>query len=132
MNRATRGVATERGRHVADQQHSSPIVVPPAPLQAERSHDLVKWYQTSITHYLEEHTGDLTIFTPREVMITFAPPDKKEPGRKERALLALLAMPPGEPRSRDRLCGLLWGDRGDKQAHDSLKQAVHRLRSSFT
>ncbi len=53
------------------------------------------------------------------------------PGRKERALLAFLAMPPGEPRSRDRLCGLLWGDRGDKQAHDSLKQAVLRLRKSF-
>src|SRR5262250_3296909 len=53
------------------------------------------------------------------------------PGRKERALLAFLAMPPGEVRSRDKLCGLLWGDRGDKQAHDSLKQAVHRLRSSF-
>jgi len=53
------------------------------------------------------------------------------PGRKERALLALLAMPPGELRSRDKLCGLLWGDRGDKQAHDSLKQALHRLRSSF-
>src|SRR6516225_654811 len=53
------------------------------------------------------------------------------PGRKERALLAFLAMPPGERRSRDKLCGLLWGDRGDKQARDSLKQAVHRLRSSF-
>ena len=53
------------------------------------------------------------------------------PGRKERALVAFLAMPPGELRSRDKLCGLLWGDRGDKQAHDSLKQALHRLRSSF-
>ena len=53
------------------------------------------------------------------------------PGRKERALLAFLAMPPGEPRSRDKLCGLLWSDRGEKQAHDSLKQAVLRLRKSF-
>ncbi len=53
------------------------------------------------------------------------------PGRKERALLALLAMPPGEPRSRDKLAGLLWSDRADKQAHDSLKQAVLRLRKSF-
>ena len=53
------------------------------------------------------------------------------PGRKERALLAFLAMPPGELRSRGKLCGLLWGDRGDKQAHDSLKQALYRLRSSF-
>src|SRR5215470_18233746 len=53
------------------------------------------------------------------------------PGRKERALLAFLATPPGELRSRDKLCGLLWGDRGDKQARNSLKQALHRLRSSL-
>src|SRR5262249_20350386 len=53
------------------------------------------------------------------------------PGRKERALLAILAMPPGEPRSRDKLAGLLWSDRADKQAHDSLKQTVLRLRKSL-
>src|SRR5215470_13983477 len=53
------------------------------------------------------------------------------PGRKERALLAFLALPPGERRSRDRLAGLLWGDRGDKQAGDSLRQAMLRLRKAF-
>ena len=53
------------------------------------------------------------------------------PGRKERALLAFLAMPPGEPRSRDKLAGLLWSERGDKQARDSLKQAILKLRKSF-
>src|SRR5262245_53841202 len=53
------------------------------------------------------------------------------PGRKERALLALLALAPGEGRSRDRLAGLLWGDRGDKQAGDSLRQAILRLRKAF-
>jgi len=52
-------------------------------------------------------------------------------GRKERALLAVLAMAPGEPRSRDKLAGLLWSDRRDKQARDSLKQAILRLRKSF-
>jgi DNA-binding SARP family transcriptional activator len=52
-------------------------------------------------------------------------------GRKERALLAVLAMPPGEPRSRDKLAALLWSNRGDKQGRDSLKQAVLRLRKSF-
>jgi DNA-binding SARP family transcriptional activator len=52
-------------------------------------------------------------------------------GRKERALLAVLAMPPGEPRSREKLAGLLWSDRRDKQARDSLKQALLRLRKSF-
>src|SRR5215471_16088510 len=52
-------------------------------------------------------------------------------GRKERALLAVLGMPPGEPRSREKLAALLWSDRSDKQARDSLKQALLRLRKSF-
>ena len=52
-------------------------------------------------------------------------------GRKERALLAILAMPPGEPRAREKLAALLWSDRSDKQARDSLKQALLRLRKSF-
>ncbi|HEV2581439.1 MAG TPA: universal stress protein [Ktedonobacteraceae bacterium] len=67
------------------------IVVPPAPTPHQHPHDLVKWYETSITHYLAEHTGDLTVFTPQEVTRTFAPPYKKEPGRKERAA-AILAL----------------------------------------
>jgi TolB-like protein/Tfp pilus assembly protein PilF len=53
------------------------------------------------------------------------------PGRKERGLLAILALPPGELRSRDKLAGLLWSDRGDKQAHDSLKSAIARLKQAF-
>jgi DNA-binding SARP family transcriptional activator len=53
------------------------------------------------------------------------------PGRKERALLAVLAMPPGEPCSRDKLAGLLWSRGGDKQARNSLKQALLRLRKSL-
>ncbi len=53
------------------------------------------------------------------------------PGRKERALLAFLAIPPGERRSRDKLAGLLWSDRADGQARDSLKQAVFKLRKAL-
>lgn len=53
------------------------------------------------------------------------------PGRRERALLAYLAMPPGEPRSRDKLAGMLWSERGEKQARDSLKQAVLKLRKTL-
>jgi TolB-like protein/Flp pilus assembly protein TadD len=53
------------------------------------------------------------------------------PGRKERALLAILAMVPGELRSREKLAALLWSDRAEKQARDSLKQAILRLRKSF-
>jgi len=53
------------------------------------------------------------------------------PGRKARALLAFLAIPAGEARSRDKLAGLLWSDRGDSQARESLKQAVFKLRKSL-
>jgi DNA-binding SARP family transcriptional activator/TolB-like protein/Tfp pilus assembly protein PilF len=52
-------------------------------------------------------------------------------GRKERGLLAVLAMAPGKPQSRDKLIGLLWSDREDKRARDSLKHAVLKLRSSL-
>src|SRR5215475_2318035 len=53
------------------------------------------------------------------------------PGRKERALLAVLALPPGQRHSRDKLAGLLWSGRGDKQARDSLKSAISRLKEAF-
>jgi DNA-binding SARP family transcriptional activator len=50
------------------------------------------------------------------------------PGQKDRALLAYLAIAPGDSHSRERLAGLLWSERGDQQARDSLKQALVRLR----
>jgi TolB-like protein/DNA-binding SARP family transcriptional activator len=50
------------------------------------------------------------------------------PGQKDRALLAILALPPGATHSRDKLASLLWSDRGDQQARDSLKHALTRLR----
>ncbi len=50
------------------------------------------------------------------------------PGLKDRALLAILALPPGATHSRDKLASLLWSDRGDQQARDSLKHALTRLR----
>ncbi len=59
--------------------------------QSKRPADLVTWYEESITHYLQEHTSDLTVFTPLEVAQMFAPPGKKSPGRKERAA-AILAL----------------------------------------
>jgi TolB-like protein/DNA-binding SARP family transcriptional activator len=48
--------------------------------------------------------------------------------QKERALLAVLAVAPGMSQSRDKLASLLWSDRGDRQARDSLKHAVAGLR----
>ena len=59
--------------------------------EAKRPGNLVTWYEESITHYLQEHTGDLTVFTPGEVAKMFIPPGKKVPGRKERAA-AILAL----------------------------------------
>src|SRR5262245_55326273 len=50
------------------------------------------------------------------------------PGQKDRALLGILALSPGAVRSRDNLASLLWGERGDQQARDSLKHSLTRLR----
>lgn len=50
------------------------------------------------------------------------------PGQKDRAVLAILALSRGATLSRDKLTGLLWGDRGDAQARDSLKHALKHIR----
>ncbi len=49
-------------------------------------------------------------------------------GQKDRALLGFLAMSPGVRHAREKLAGMLWSDSGDRQARDSLKQALLRLR----
>ena len=51
--------------------------------------------------------------------------------RKDRLLLAYLALSAGESQARDRLAGLLWGDRGEVQARDSLRQSLASLRQAF-
>jgi DNA-binding SARP family transcriptional activator len=43
------------------------------------------------------------------------------PGKKTRALLAYLALTPHRTHGREKLADLLWSDRGDKQARDSLR-----------
>ncbi len=47
------------------------------------------------------------------------------------AVLAYLALQPGKALSRDKLASLLWSDRGDKQAHGSLRQALTVLRKAL-
>jgi TolB-like protein len=47
---------------------------------------------------------------------------------KEQAILTVLAVSKGDALSRDRLAGLLWGDRGANHARDSLKHAVAHIR----
>ena len=53
------------------------------------------------------------------------------PGQKDRALLAILALSSGAALSREKLTGLLWSDRGDAQARDSLKHALKHIRELF-
>jgi TolB-like protein/Tfp pilus assembly protein PilF len=50
------------------------------------------------------------------------------PGQKDRALLAILAINAGAAQPREKLAGLLWSDRGETQARDSLKHSLTRLR----
>jgi len=51
--------------------------------------------------------------------------------RKAQALLAYLAMRPRQPHSRDKLAALLWADRGDAQARDSLRHTMVELRKAL-
>lgn len=51
--------------------------------------------------------------------------------RKGRALLAYLALRPGESHSRDRLANLLWEDTDEELARTSLRQALAALRKAL-
>src|SRR5687768_2960017 len=51
--------------------------------------------------------------------------------RKGRALLAYLALRPGESHGRDRLANLLWEDADEELARTSLRQALAALRKSL-
>ena len=53
------------------------------------------------------------------------------PTRKAQALLAYLATRPGQPHARDKLTALLWADRGDAQARDSLRHTLVELRKAL-
>ena len=52
-------------------------------------------------------------------------------GRKSQALLAYLAATPDHRASRERLANLLWGERFDEQARQSLRQTLMALRRSL-
>src|SRR5688500_19347567 len=49
-------------------------------------------------------------------------------GKKLRALVALLALPPSLGWSREQLTAVLWGDRDQELARGSLRQALAELR----
>ena len=51
--------------------------------------------------------------------------------RKNRALLAILALSVDRTATHDSLAGLLWGDHGEKQARASLRQLLAVLRKEL-
>ena len=51
--------------------------------------------------------------------------------KKNRALLAILALSQSGFETRERLCGLLWGDRGEEQARSSLRQSLTVMRKEL-
>ena len=51
--------------------------------------------------------------------------------RKSRALLAYLALHPGEAQGREKLAALLWSERPEKQARNSLSQALSDIRKGL-
>jgi TolB-like protein/DNA-binding SARP family transcriptional activator len=53
------------------------------------------------------------------------------PTRKTETLLTYLALVPG-PHSRDHLANLLWSDRSEQQARNSLRQALNAIKKLFT
>jgi len=54
------------------------------------------------------------------------------PARKAQALLAYLAVRAGRAHARDTLTGLLWMDVGQRQARQSLRQTMVRLRRALS
>ncbi|UGY03919.1 BTAD domain-containing putative transcriptional regulator [Bradyrhizobium quebecense] len=52
--------------------------------------------------------------------------------KKAGALLAYLALHPGQPQARTKLATLFWGDRSEVQARDSLRQALSLMRKALS
>ncbi len=50
---------------------------------------------------------------------------------KAKALLAYLAVPPGQPRSREEIMALLWSDRAEPQGRASLRQVLSGIRKAL-
>src|SRR5262249_12555389 len=53
------------------------------------------------------------------------------PLRKAQALLAFLALSPGQRQSRERLAALLWGEAAADQARSSLRQTLFSIRAAL-
>ena len=53
------------------------------------------------------------------------------PTRKTQALLAYLALPPGQSHPREKLATLLWGDMQNAQARGNLRNALSRIKQAL-
>src|SRR5215510_13595160 len=53
------------------------------------------------------------------------------PRKKSEALLAYLALHPGQTQARDKLAALMWGNASDERARHSLRQALVTLRQAL-
>jgi len=62
---------------------------------------------------------------------TLEPASVLPPGRKTRALLAILAMAMPRPVTRARLAEMLWSGRPEEQSRASLRQELHRLQEAL-
>jgi TolB-like protein/DNA-binding SARP family transcriptional activator len=51
--------------------------------------------------------------------------------RRARALIGYLNFAPDQIAARERLCGLLWSDRGDAQARSSLRQCLLEIKTAL-
>src|SRR5260370_38438601 len=54
------------------------------------------------------------------------------PHPKAQALLAYLALPPGQAHPRAKLAALLWGGIREESARNSLRQAIFALRKALS
>ncbi len=72
----------------------------------------------------------LTLLGPPSVRPTEGGRSTPQPGAKEIALLAYLALEPG-PHTREELAGLLWGESSETEARASLRQALKHLRTNL-
>ena len=72
----------------------------------------------------------LTLLGPPSVRLTGGEQHTPQPGAKELALLAYLALEPG-PHTREELAGLLWGESSETEARASLRQALKHLRTTI-
>ncbi len=78
-------------RHVLRLAPCPVMIVSPPPTTRRRTTDLVIWYENAIRRYLSEHTNELQVFTPDQLVQQFALHESKRSGRKEKeaARLAL-------------------------------------------